>query len=76
MAAEPLSCGITMRLGISAFTVAASDERAAQLDETQYEAGDGPCLTALRSGQIMHCADLHQESVGPTYVGQAPGSSG
>ncbi len=71
--AEPLSCGITMRHGVSAFTVAASDGRASNLDESQYLSGDGPCLNALRSGQIVHCEDLQHETRWPDYVSRALG---
>jgi hypothetical protein len=34
----PASCGITMRRDGQPLTVASSDERAAALDETQYQA--------------------------------------
>lgn len=67
----PLSCGITMRFGVSAFTVAASDDQASRLDETQYETGDGPCLAAMRSGQVMHCVDVETEQRWPPYTVRA-----
>jgi hypothetical protein len=44
------------------FTVAAADELASQLDQQQYELGDGPCLEALHSGEVVDGKDLGAES--------------
>lgn len=53
----PASCGITTRYDGRPFTIASSDERAERVDQAQYAAGDGPCLQALRTGQVVHVAD-------------------
>jgi len=47
---EGLSCGITLQPNGRPLTVASSDVNAARIDELQYGLGDGPCLTALRTG--------------------------
>jgi GAF domain-containing protein len=39
-------------------TVAAADAVAMQIDRYQYEQNAGPCLDALRSGSVVHVADL------------------
>jgi GAF domain-containing protein len=57
-----LTCGVTLAQQDRVFTVAAADELASQLDEQQYDIGDGPCLQALGSGEIVDAADLRAES--------------
>lgn len=39
-------------------TVASSDERAAKVDELQYSHGQGPCLQAAHSDQVVQVPDL------------------
>lgn len=51
------SCGITARDDPSPMTVATSDGRAALADEDQYGAGEGPCLQAMATGQIVDVPD-------------------
>jgi GAF domain-containing protein len=52
------ACGLTMRRDGGAFTVASSGDLAAQGDEVQYGADEGPCLEALRGGRIVAVPDL------------------
>ena len=52
------SCGITLSRDGRPMTVASSDERASRLDEVQYGQGDGPCLHAMRTGQVVDISDL------------------
>jgi GAF domain-containing protein len=60
---EPAAtCGITLAQQSRVFTVAAADELANLLDEQQYEIGDGPCLQALVSGEVVDVPDLRTES--------------
>lgn len=60
---EPaVTCGITLAEQGRVFTVAAADQLASQLDEQQYELGDGPCLEALHSGEVVDAGDLGAES--------------
>jgi GAF domain-containing protein len=53
-----LSCGITLQPNGRPLTVASSDQLASQLDELQYGLDQGPCLTALRTGQVTRIDDL------------------
>jgi GAF domain-containing protein len=55
--AGELSCGITVRHDDSPMTAAASDETAAIVDKAQYGAGDGPCIEAMATGQVVHVRD-------------------
>ena len=52
-------------------TVAATDERAVAIDQAQYAAGEGPCLTAATSGGIVRVTvpDIHDEW--PDFVAAA-----
>ena len=67
----PAACGITVRRDGRPLTMASSDSRAAQLDEAQYVAGDGPCLQTLRTGVVNDIADLDAESRWPWFREQA-----
>lgn len=50
-------CGITTRYNNHPVTSAASDLRAAIVDEQQYGAGQGPCLEALATGLVVDVPD-------------------
>ncbi|MET8836065.1 GAF and ANTAR domain-containing protein [Micromonospora sp. NPDC004540] len=62
-----VACGLTVRRDGGAFTVASSDELAAQGDEIQYGADEGPCLEALRQGQVVEVSDLRDDRRWPRY---------
>jgi GAF domain-containing protein len=53
--------GITVRRDGRPFTVSSSDDLAAQVDETQYGADEGPCLDTLRTGIVNQVDDLSRE---------------
>lgn len=59
------SAGITVIRGNNKMTVAASDERTLRLDEIQSGNGDGPCLTAARTGRVIAVTDIAAESRWP-----------
>jgi GAF domain-containing protein len=61
-----LSCGITLRPNGRPLTVANSDSLAAQLDEVQYGLDKGPCLHAMRTGQLVSVPDTAGE---PRWAG-------
>lgn len=60
-------CGITLLRHRTAATVASSSERARQLDELQYNYGDGPCLRCARQGVLVHIPDFQTETLWPDY---------
>lgn len=45
--------GITIDLGGLTYTAVHTDERTLRIDSEQYEAGEGPCLHAARTGSIV-----------------------
>ncbi len=56
------TCGITLSEGGHVVTVASADALALLLDEQQYELDTGPCLQALRTGQVVLADDLSVET--------------
>ncbi|MCW2736031.1 GAF and ANTAR domain-containing protein [Nocardioides sp.] len=54
---DHVACGITTRYDSHPVTTAASDDRAAIVDERQYGAGHGPCLEAMRTGLVVDVPD-------------------
>jgi GAF domain-containing protein len=63
-----VSCGITSRRDGQPLTVSSSDDRAALLDETQYEGGEGPCLQTLQTGEMVSVPDMTGEGRWPIYT--------
>jgi GAF domain-containing protein len=56
------SAGITLVSGNRPVTAAATDARTLTVDDAQYTAGDGPCLTAYRRGEVQRvCTEEAQE---------------
>jgi GAF domain-containing protein len=64
-------CSITLIQRKKPVTVASSEEGAVRLDETQYGAGDGPCLFAIRNRVVVHIPDLAKEHRWPSYTAAA-----
>ncbi|MDQ0693168.1 GAF and ANTAR domain-containing protein [Arthrobacter sp. W4I7] len=52
-------------------TVASSEKGAVRLDETQYRAGDGPCLASIREQIVIHLPDISREHRWPDYAASA-----
>jgi transcriptional regulator with GAF, ATPase, and Fis domain len=48
-----LLCGLTVRSDGRPLTIASSDGYANMLDQLQYRLDHGPCLTTLRTGQVV-----------------------
>lgn len=65
------ACGITTRYDHHPLTVAASDPRAALIDEQQYGAGNGPCLEAMRTGVLVQVPDQASDERWPAYRAEA-----
>lgn len=58
---SPMLCAITVERKDGPATVASSSDAARVLDEKQYEFDDGPCLTALRTGQLVQIPDVNTD---------------
>jgi len=63
-----VSAGVTVTRGGRPTTVASSDATAVLLDEVQYHQGEGPCLTAMRTGETVRIDDTATESRFGAYV--------
>jgi GAF domain-containing protein len=55
------ACGLTVRRDGQPFSAATSNHLAAQVDQLQYETGQGPCLDALRSGAVVQVDELSRD---------------
>ena len=64
---DGMSCGMTMQPNGRPVTVACSDELASQVDELQYQRGDGPCLHVLRQGCTVRIEDTATGSDWPGF---------
>ncbi len=58
---------VTVLRGEHPQTLAFTADFAMDLDESQYTAGDGPCLAAARTGQDFLVTDLHTDDRWPAY---------
>lgn len=52
-------------------TVVSTGELATHLDETQYEGGQGPCLQAARTGEVVEIPDTRADDRWPYYLPRA-----
>lgn len=64
-------CTITLLRKKKPLTVASSEQGAVRLDESQYRAGAGPCLAAIREQAVVHVPDLREEHRWPDYAATA-----
>lgn len=67
------SAGITVRINGRDQTAASSDHYALEIDKIQYETREGPCLTALESGELQHIEDVSEEARWPRFRELAAG---
>jgi GAF domain-containing protein len=58
---------VTVRGEHDPFTVASSDEFANEVDEVQYDQGEGPCLEASRTGRVIYVPDMRDDGRWPRY---------
>jgi GAF domain-containing protein len=68
---DGVSCGMTMGSAGRPATVACSDPLAAEIDEVQYQLGDGPCLHAMRSGDRVRIHDTADRARWPRFEAAA-----
>jgi Stage II sporulation protein E (SpoIIE)/GAF domain len=65
------SCSVTIESEDEPATVASANDLAAQLDELQYTNGDGPCLQALRDGEVIRVDAMPDETRWGAYPQRA-----
>jgi GAF domain-containing protein len=62
------SCGMTLsQQGQKPATVACTDPLATQVDQVQYRDGDGPCLAAMREGQLVLVDSMAEDGRWPSF---------
>lgn len=54
-----------------AITVGSTSQLAQSLDDAQYAAGDGPCLTAARGGRVVRMTDADVDDRWPAFTKEA-----
>jgi GAF domain-containing protein len=69
--AEGASCGMTIRAEGRPATTAATDPVTAEVDEVQYRVDDGPCLQAMREGEVVTIDDTAWRQRWPEFEAQA-----
>jgi GAF domain-containing protein len=69
--AEGASCGMTLRPDGRPATAAATDPVTAGVDEMQYRLDDGPCLQAMRGGEVVTIDDTAWSTRWPEFEAQA-----
>ena len=69
--ATGLSCGMTMQPNGRPATVACTDPVAAEVDRVQYRLDDGPCLHAMRNGDVVRIGDTAEPGRWPAFQSAA-----
>jgi ANTAR domain/GAF domain len=69
--AEGASCGMTIRPDGRPAATAATDPVTAGVDEVQYRVDDGPCLQAMRAGEVVTIDDTAWRQRWPEFEAQA-----
>jgi GAF domain-containing protein len=64
-------CSVILVRQQEAMTAGSSEGRALRLDNGQYQAGDGPCLAAIREQATVHVPDVTKEDRWPVYMAAA-----
>lgn len=62
---------VTLRRHGKMSTVAASNDKIAEMDRDQYATGEGPCLSAAAEGQLFHVDSLAEETRWPRFIPRA-----
>ena len=60
--------GITILRHGSPVTAVFTDPAAPEIDTAQYETGEGPCLEAFRTGEVLHITDTRSDTRWPAFT--------
>jgi GAF domain-containing protein len=63
--------GMSLASGDRATTTAATNDTTLQLDGAQYRDGEGPCLQAARTGQVVRVEDMTTDNRFPRFAAEA-----
>jgi GAF domain-containing protein len=69
----PHSIGVTVSLwaGQGLITAASSSQQGRALDKAQYDSGEGPCVAASETGQLVEIPDVGQDRRWPSVLARA-----
>ena len=62
---------VTLRRRGILSTVAATDQTISDMDASQYQSGEGPCVDASNTGHWFHAESLESENRWPAFTPQA-----
>jgi GAF domain-containing protein len=65
------SCGMAIKPNGRPPAMACSDQLAERVDAVQFRIDDGPCLRALRAGEVVTIADTAEEARWPEFEAEA-----
>ena len=65
------SAGVTLRIKGEDRTAAASDDFTLEIDNLQYDAGEGPCVEALETDTTIRIKDISKETRWPGFTQKA-----
>jgi GAF domain-containing protein len=66
-AKETVECGVTLQRIKRTATVGGSSPKAIHLDKIEQQVGEGPCITALKAGEITLLGDVRTDPRWPEY---------
>jgi GAF domain-containing protein len=61
-------CNVIVARRKTPLTIASSTPRAREMDELEYSFGDGPCVSAMRTGKTIYVGDVTSERRWPEYA--------
>src|SRR3954454_24131323 len=64
-------CSVTLTSGSARYSPASAGDLARRLDENQFNLGQGPCLDAGSSGEMLVIADVDEDDRWPAYLSLA-----
>ena len=65
---DTLGVSITLKKGTRPYTAVATSEAVQAIDEREYAVDEGPCIDAMRDGQIHHLDDVATETRWPAFT--------
>jgi GAF domain-containing protein len=65
---DTLGASITLMKGRHPYTAVATNDEVRRIDAREYAVAEGPCLTALESGEVQSMPDAEDEERWPKFV--------
>src|SRR4051794_4335758 len=65
---DTVGVSITLRKGRRPYTAAATSAHVQAIDEREYAVDEGPCITAMETGDVQRLPDVNTESRWPKFT--------